>query len=80
MLIVRDDERLTLLPKEMPELRWVRFRTLGCYPLTGAIDCAPTPSPRSSTSLPARAPPSGRAAPSTMATASMERKKVEGYF
>ena len=38
MLILRDDERLTLLPKERPELRWVRFRTLGCYPLTGAID------------------------------------------
>ena len=36
-LIVRDDERLPLLPREEPETRMVRFRTLGCYPLTGAV-------------------------------------------
>src|SRR5882724_9295344 len=38
MLIMLDDERFPLLPQEVPEQRWVRFRTLGCYPLTGAID------------------------------------------
>jgi sulfate adenylyltransferase subunit 2 len=37
-LIVVDDERLPLAPGEKPELRRVRFRTLGCYPLTGAIE------------------------------------------
>lgn len=36
-LIMVDDDRLPLLPKEVPQQRWVRFRTLGCYPLTGAI-------------------------------------------
>ncbi|MFI4948723.1 MAG: sulfate adenylyltransferase subunit CysD, partial [Alphaproteobacteria bacterium] len=38
--IMVDDDRLPLLPGEQPELRRVRFRTLGCYPLTGAIDSA----------------------------------------
>ena len=33
-----DDERLPLEPGETPEMRLVRFRTLGCYPLTGAIE------------------------------------------
>ncbi|MFG0243028.1 MAG: sulfate adenylyltransferase subunit CysD, partial [Phycisphaerales bacterium JB054] len=37
-LIMVDDERLPLNPGEVPEMRTVRFRTLGCYPLTGAID------------------------------------------
>jgi sulfate adenylyltransferase subunit 2 len=37
-LIMVDDERMRLLPGETPELRSVRFRTLGCYPLTGAIE------------------------------------------
>lgn len=38
MLIMRDDERMKLRPGEVIENRLVRFRTLGCYPLTGAID------------------------------------------
>jgi sulfate adenylyltransferase subunit 2 len=37
-LIMVDDERMQLLPGESVETRWVRFRTLGCYPLTGAIE------------------------------------------
>jgi sulfate adenylyltransferase subunit 2 len=37
-LIMVDDERLPLQPREMAQQRWVRFRTLGCYPLTGAIE------------------------------------------
>src|SRR5690606_28548220 len=36
-LIMVDDERLPLMPDEMPRMLRVRFRTLGCYPLTGAI-------------------------------------------
>ena len=37
-LIMVDDERMRLRDGEKPEMRWVRFRTLGCYPLTGAVD------------------------------------------
>ncbi|GLK80249.1 sulfate adenylyltransferase subunit CysD [Methylopila turkensis] len=80
-LIMRDDERLPLHPGEVPELRRVRFRTLGCYPLTGAIDSdaaslediiaemlASTTSERQ-----------GRLIDSDEA-GSMEKKKREGYF
>ena len=42
MLIKVDDDRLTLRPGETPQPRWVRFRTLGCYPLTGAIESRAT--------------------------------------
>ena len=42
MLIMVDDERLPMEPGETPEMRLVRFRTLGCYPLTGAIDSSAT--------------------------------------
>jgi sulfate adenylyltransferase subunit 2 len=37
-LIMVDDDRLPLEPNEQPQMKWVRFRTLGCYPLTGAIE------------------------------------------
>ncbi len=42
MLIQIDDDRLPLLPGETPQIRRVRFRSLGCYPLTGAIESAAT--------------------------------------
>lgn len=42
MWIMRDDERLPLQADEEPEEKWVRFRTLGCYPLTGAIESRAT--------------------------------------
>ena len=42
MLLMVDDDRLPLEPGETPEMRLVRFRTLGCYPLTGAIDSPAT--------------------------------------
>lgn len=38
VLIMQDDERLPILPGERVEMRMVRFRTLGCYPLTGAVE------------------------------------------
>ena len=38
MLIMIDDDRMKLLPGESIELKKVRFRTLGCYPLTGAVE------------------------------------------
>src|SRR5262245_17390622 len=42
MLIMVDDDRLPLLPGETPEQRMVRFRTLGCYPLSGAVESSAT--------------------------------------
>jgi sulfate adenylyltransferase subunit 2 len=80
-LIMVDDDRLPLNPGERPETRMVRFRTLGCYPLTGAVE---------STALTVReiieetlaSPYSerrGRVIDHDGA-ASMERKKQEGYF
>lgn len=38
MLIMVDDDRMPLNPGETPEMKSVRFRTLGCYPLTGAVE------------------------------------------
>jgi sulfate adenylyltransferase subunit 2 len=80
-LIMVDDERLPLLPGEQPEFRSIRFRTLGCYPLTAAM-------PSSATTLPeivqemlvARTSErSGRLIDHDQA-GSMEKKKREGYF
>ena len=80
-LIMVDDERMRLNPGETPEMRKVRFRTLGCYPLTGAIDSeadslldiveemlVATSSERQ-----------GRVIDKDAAS-SMEKKKQEGYF
>jgi sulfate adenylyltransferase subunit 2 len=79
--IMLDDDRLPLEPGEQPEMRLVRFRTLGCYPLTGAIESnASTPkdiaSEIRSTRISER---QGRLIDSDEA-ASMEKKKREGYF
>ncbi len=80
-LIVVDDERLPLEAGEVPELRSVRFRTLGCYPLSGAIEseahsAADIVRELISTQISER---QGRLI-DTDETASMERKKREGYF
>jgi sulfate adenylyltransferase subunit 2 len=79
--IMVDDDRLPLAPDERPELRCVRFRTLGCYPLTGAIESiAATP-----TDIAAelrntrRSERQGRLIDGDE-DAAMERKKREGYF
>jgi sulfate adenylyltransferase subunit 2 len=79
--IMVDDERLPLEPGERPEMRRVRFRTLGCYPLTGAIEsAAATPAEivaeLRDTNLSER---QGRLIDSDE-EAAMERKKREGYF
>lgn len=81
MLIMVDDERLPLLPGEKPQMRWVRFRTLGCYPLTGAIESrAGTVSEIIDELLGARVSErQGRIIDHDQAD-SMERKKREGYF
>ena len=81
MLILVDDERMKLLPGEVVEERMVRFRTLGCYPLTGAIDStAATLEDIVSEMLTARTSErQGRLIDSDEA-GSMEKKKREGYF
>ncbi|MCP4881992.1 MAG: sulfate adenylyltransferase subunit CysD [Gammaproteobacteria bacterium] len=81
MLMMVDDERLELLPNEQVQLKQVRFRTLGCYPLTGAIESsADTLQDIILELLQARTSErQGRAIDSDSA-ASMEKKKQEGYF
>ena len=80
MLILRDDERLTLMPKEVPDLRWVRFRTLGCYPLTGAIESRATTVPAIIAELTALRTSERQGRAIDHGSSSMERKKAEGYF
>ncbi len=80
-LIMRDDDRLPLAAGEQPAMRRVRFRTLGCYPLTGAIesdaaDVADIIRELRTSRLSER---QGRLIDDDQA-ASMERKKREGYF
>ncbi len=79
--IMLDDDRLLLKPGEEPDRRLVRFRTLGCYPLTGAIDSDATSladivAEMQTTRVSER---QGRLIDSDEA-ASMEKKKREGYF
>ncbi|HCD26102.1 MAG TPA: sulfate adenylyltransferase subunit CysD [Gammaproteobacteria bacterium] len=81
MLIMVDDDRMQILPGESIETRRVRFRTLGCYPLTGAIDSAADDLPAILLELleSKTSERQGRAIDSDSA-ASMEKKKQEGYF
>jgi sulfate adenylyltransferase subunit 2 len=81
MLILFDDDRMPLKPGEKPELRKIRFRTLGCYPLTGAIDSEAETlgaiiEEMLVTTMSER---QGRVIDHD-AAASMEKKKQEGYF
>jgi sulfate adenylyltransferase subunit 2 len=80
-IIMVDDDRLPLLDGEQPELRSVRFRTLGCYPLTGAVESQAETLPEIIGELLAArtSERSGRAIDKD-GGASMERKKQEGYF
>jgi sulfate adenylyltransferase subunit 2 len=80
-LILVDDERLPLREGERPTLRRVRFRTLGCYPLTGAIESsADTLSAVILETERARASERQGRIIDFDAAASMEQKKQEGYF
>jgi sulfate adenylyltransferase subunit 2 len=79
--IMVDDDRMPLEPGEKPEMRLIRFRTLGCYPLTGAIESSATSleeivAEMSTATVSER---QGRLIDSDEA-ASMEKKKREGYF
>ena len=81
-LIMVDDDRLPLEPGEVPRLRSVRFRTLGCYPLTGAVEStadtmADLVREMSGAKYSER---SGRLIDGDSGAESMEGKKKEGYF
>ena len=80
-LIMVDDERMPLLPGERPEMRSVRFRTLGCYPLTGAVESEAVTLPDiiQEMLLTKSSERQGRVIDHD-AAASMEKKKQEGYF
>lgn len=80
-LIMVDDDRLPLLPGESPQVRTVRFRTLGCYPLTGAIESRADTLPAiiQEMLLTTSSERQGRVIDHD-AAASMEKKKQEGYF
>jgi sulfate adenylyltransferase subunit 2 len=80
-LIMVDDDRMPLDPDETPKRRMVRFRTLGCYPLTGAIESHATTLPAiiQEMVLTSHSERQGRVIDHDQA-ASMEKKKQEGYF
>jgi len=79
--IMVDDERMPLRPGEAPQLRRVRFRTLGCYPLTAAVesDAETIDGVVAETLAAGRSEREGRLIDHD-GEASMERKKREGYF
>jgi sulfate adenylyltransferase subunit 2 len=80
-LIMVDDERMPLQPGEVPMLKKVRFRTLGCYPLTGAVESEADTLPQiiQEMLLTKSSERQGRVIDHD-AAASMEKKKQEGYF
>jgi sulfate adenylyltransferase subunit 2 len=81
MLLMVDDDRFRLAPGEVPVERSIRFRTLGCYPLTGAVEseAATLPEIIQEMLLTTTSERQGRAIDHDQA-ASMEKKKQEGYF
>jgi sulfate adenylyltransferase subunit 2 len=81
MLIMVDDERLQLRPDEQVEMKSVRFRTLGCYPLTGAVEstAATLPEIIQEMLLTRTSERQGRLIDHDQ-SGSMEKKKQEGYF
>jgi sulfate adenylyltransferase subunit 2 len=81
MLIMVDDERLPLADGEVPMMKNIRFRTLGCYPLTGAVesDADTLPEIIQEMLLTTTSERQGRAIDHDSA-GSMEQKKIEGYF
>jgi sulfate adenylyltransferase subunit 2 len=82
VMVLVDDDRLKLRPGEKPELRRVRFRTLGCYPLTGAVDSNATTLPEiiQEMLLAKTSERQGRLIDQDEGGAGMEEKKKRGYF
>ena len=81
-MILIDDERVPLRPGEQPEMRRVRFRTLGCYPLSGAVDSNATTLPEiiQEMLLCKTSERQGRVIDQDEGGAGMEEKKKRGYF
>lgn len=81
ILIMVDDDRINLLPGEEPVQKMVRFRTLGCYPLTGAVESEATTLPEiiQEMLLTTTSERQGRVIDNDD-EGSMEKKKAEGYF
>ncbi len=82
LLLMVDDERFPLAPGEAPVMRSIRFRTLGCYPLTGAVEseAATLPQVIQEMLLTTTSERQGRVIDKDGGDASMEKKKQEGYF
>jgi len=82
LLLMVDDDRFRLKPGEVPVERSIRFRTLGCYPLTGAVesDAKTLPEVIQEMLLTTTSERQGRAIDRDAGDASMEKKKQEGYF
>ncbi len=82
LILMVDDERFRLAPGETPVERSVRFRTLGCYPLTGAVESEAKTLPEviQETLLTTTSERQGRAIDKDAGGAGMEKKKQEGYF
>ena len=80
-LIMADDERMPLRPDERIDMRWVRFRTLGCYPLTGGVEsrAQTVPDIIRETLVATTSERRSRIIDHDQ-DASMERKKQTGYF
>jgi sulfate adenylyltransferase subunit 2 len=80
-LIMVDDERMRLRPGEVPQMRKIRFRTQGCYPLTGAVESEAETLPEiiQEMLLATTSERQGRVIDHDQ-SASMEKKKREGYF
>ena len=82
VLILVDDDRLRLRPDEQPAMAKVRFRTLGCYPLTGAVESSATTLPEiiQEMLLTKTSERQGRVIDQDEGGAGMEEKKKRGYF
>ena len=82
LILMVDDDRFRLKPGEVPVERSVRFRTLGCYPLTGAVESEATTLPEviQEMLLTTTSERQGRAIDKDAGGAGMEVKKQQGYF
>ena len=82
LLLMVDDDRFPMKPGEVPVEKSIRFRTLGCYPLTGAVESEATTLPEviQEMLLTTTSERQGRAIDKDGGDASMEKKKAEGYF
>ncbi|WP_296612998.1 sulfate adenylyltransferase subunit CysD [Sphingomonas sp.] len=82
LILMVDDDRFRLNPGEVPVERSIRFRTLGCYPLTGAVEseAATLPQIIQEMLLTTTSERQGRAIDKDAGGAGMEKKKQEGYF